>query len=105
MANGRLAAVSPTANTDTLVYQVPSTKTASISLCICNTNISGSQIRISIEDSGGSSITTSKCIEFDSTIAPNSIIERGGIVLGNQQKLYCRSSASNVNFIVYGYEE
>ena len=30
MANGRLAAVTPAANTDTLVYQVPGTSSADI---------------------------------------------------------------------------
>jgi hypothetical protein len=105
MANGRLAAVTPTANTDTLVYQVPVTSTASISISITNTNNNSSNIRLSIENSAAVGIATTNCIEYDTGIAPFSTFERGGIVLGNQQKLFCKSSVSNVNFIVYGYEE
>ncbi len=105
MANGRLAAVTPTANTDTLVYQVPSTLTASITVNITNTNSSQSNTRLSIENSSAVGIATTNCLEYDTGIVPLSTFERGGLVLGNQQKLFCNSSVSNVNFIVYGYEE
>lgn len=105
MANGRLAAVTPAANTDTLVYQVPGTSTASITINITDTTVNSSNIRLSIENSAAVGIATTNCIEYDTSIAPFSTFERGGIVLGSQQKLFCRSSATNVNFIVYGYEE
>jgi len=105
MANGRLGVVTPTANTDTLVYQVPGTSTGSITLSICNTNTSSSNVRVSIENSSAVGIASTSCIEYDTVIAPYSTFERGGIVLGSQQKLFCRSSVSSVNFIVYGYEE
>lgn len=105
MANGRLAAVTPTANTDTTLYQVPASSTASVSISVCNTNSIGSNVRISIENSAAVGIASTNCIEYDTSIPPLSTFERGGIVLGSQQKLFCRSSASNVNFIVYGYEE
>ena len=105
MASGRLAAVTPTAATDTELYQVPSSTVGSVTVNICNTSGGSAQIRLSIEDSGGSSIDRDNCIEFDAVVASNSVMERGAIVLGSQQKLFCRSSASNVNFIVYGYEE
>jgi hypothetical protein len=105
MANGRLAAVTPEANTDTLLYQVPSSSTASITVVICNTSTSSSNIRLSMENSAAVGIAVTNCIEFDTPITPLSPFERGGLVLGSQQKLFCRSSVSNVNFIVYGYEE
>lgn len=105
MANGRLAAVTPTANTDTLLYQVPASSTASVVISVCNTNVTTSQLRISIENSSGVGIASTNCIEYDTTIGANSTFERGGIVLGSQQKLFCKSSISSVNFIVYGFEE
>ena len=105
MASGRLAAVTPTAATDTQLYQVPSSTVGSVTVNICNTGSGSTQVRLSIEDSGASSISQAKCIEYDTVVGPSSVLERGGIVLGSQQKLFCRSSASNVNFIVYGYEE
>ncbi len=105
MANGRLAAVTPTANTDTLLYQVPSSTTGSVAITVCNTNTVSSNIRISIENSSTVGIATTNCIEYDTNIGAYSTFERGGIILGSQQKLFCKSSVSNVNFIVYGYEE
>ena len=105
MANGRLSAVTPTAATDTQLYQVPSSVTASVSVNICNTDMDSALVRLSIEDNAAGSIDRGNCVEYDVIISPNSVLERGGIVLGSQQKLFCRSSASNVNFIVYGYEE
>lgn len=104
MANGRLAASSPAANTDTLLYQVPSSLTGSISISITNTNSASSVVRLSIENSSAVGIATTNCIEYDTSITALSTFERGGIVLGNQQKLFCKSSVSGVNFIVYGYE-
>jgi hypothetical protein len=105
MANGRLSAVTPTANIDTLLYQVPASSTASVTITVCNTNTLSTGIRISIENSSAVGIASTNCIEYDTIISANSVLERGGIVLGNQQKLFCNSSISGVNFIVYGYEE
>ena len=105
MANGRLASVTPTAHTDTLLYQVPAASTGSVAITVCNTNTTSSQFRISIEDSGGVGIASTNCIEYDTTLNAYSTFERGGIVLGSQQKLFCKSSISSVNFIVYGFEE
>jgi hypothetical protein len=105
MANGRLGAVTPTANTDTLLYQVPASTSSSVVISICNTNTSSTGIRISIENSSAVGIASTNCIEYNTIISANSVLERGGIVLGNQQKLFCNSSVSGVNFIVYGYEE
>lgn len=105
MANGRLGAVTPNANTDTLLYQVPASTTASLAISVCNTNTTTAGIQISIENSSAVGIATTNCIEFNALIAQNSVHERGGIVLGSQQKLFCNSSVSGVNFIVYGYEE
>ena len=105
MANGRLSAVTPTANTDTLLYQVPASLSASVAVTVCNTNSVSSNIRISIENSSAVGIASTNCIEYDTSISSFSTFERGGIVLGSQQKLFCKSSSSNVNFIVLGYEE
>ena len=105
MANGRLAAVTPAENTDTLLYQVPSSSTASITVVICNTNDSLADIRLSIENSAAVGIAVTNCIEFNTPITLYSSFERGGLVLGSQQKLFCRSSISDVNFIAYGYSE
>jgi hypothetical protein len=103
--SGRLAAVTPTIDTDVQLYQVPASAIASVLISVCNTNTSSGQIRISIENSAAVGIASTNCIEFDTNIGPYTSFERGGIVLGSQQKLFCRSSVSGINFIVYGYQE
>jgi hypothetical protein len=103
MANGRLAAITPAANTNTLLYTSPA-GTASLAITVCNTGTSTTNIRISIENSGAVGLARTNCIEYDTAISANSVLERGGIILANGQNLYCRSSLTNVNFIVYGYE-
>jgi hypothetical protein len=105
MANGRLSAVTPILDTETLLYQVPASLSASVAVTVCNTNSVSSNIRISIENSTAVGIASTNCIEYDTIIPPNSSFERGGLVLGSQQKLFCESSKSSVNFIVLGYEE
>lgn len=104
MANGRLAAVTPAANTEALLYQVPSSLTASISITACNTNGSSAKIRLSLDTSTAVGIVTTNCIEFNSDIPASNVLERGGIVLSNQQKVFCYSDIGGVNFVVYGYE-
>ena len=104
MANGRLAASSPAANTDTLLYQAPSSMTSSISISACNTNGSTAKIRISLETSSAVGIASTNCIEYNSSISASSVLERGGIVVANQQKVFCYSDIGGVNFVVYGYE-
>lgn len=104
MANGRLAASSPAANTETLLYQVPSSLTASISISACNTNGGSAKIKISIDSSAAVGIATTNCIEFNSSIPASSTLERGGLVVANQQKIFCYSDIGGVNFVVYGYE-
>ena len=104
MANGRLAASSPAANTETLLYQAPSATTSSISISACNTNAVAAKIKISLETSAAVGIATTNCIEFNSSIPATSTLERGGIVVSNQQKVFCYSDLGGVNFVVYGYE-
>lgn len=104
MANGRLAAVTPAANTSTLLYQSPSTVTSSISISACNTSATTAKIRLSLDTSAAVGIVTASCIEYNSSIPGGNILERGGIVVSNQQKIFCYSDVDGVNFVVYGYE-
>ena len=104
MANGRLAAATPAANTDTLIYQVPSSLTASVIVSITNCGSVDSNVTLSIENSASVGIATTNCIEYSTSVLSYSTHERGGIVLSNQQKLFGKSTNANVNFIVYGYE-
>jgi hypothetical protein len=104
MANGRLAVSSPDANTETQLYQAPSSLTSSISISACNTNGSAAKIRISLDSSTAVGIATTNCIEYNSSVPASTTLERGGIVVANQQKIFCYSDIGGVNFVVYGYE-
>lgn len=104
MATGRLASIDITsAATDTQLYVCPSSKVASFTLSAVNRTASPVQIRVALTTS--TSVSNDSYIAYDHTIYPNETYERSGLVLNQGQYVYVRSSATNVNFVAYGYEE
>jgi len=104
MPNGRLASLDITsANTDTLLYTVPSTKTASFTVCMTNRTASSVKVRIALTDS--TSITNDEYIAYDVTIHPYEVYERSGLVLYQGQYVYVRSATTGINAVAWGYEE
>jgi hypothetical protein len=104
MASGKLSSLDITnAATDTLLYTVPNTKTASFSMCMVNRTSSPVQVRIALTTS--SSISNDQYVAYDVTVYPLEVYERSGFVLTQGQFVYVRSSATGVNAVVYGYEE
>jgi hypothetical protein len=109
MANGILGKLSPSANTWTLLYTVPSTTTASVSVNCVNRGGVNSAIDIAASTSSTSGgIAVTEYIEFSGLLNNlGSVIERTGLVLNdsNSKYLWVRASSANITFTVYGYEE
>lgn len=105
MASGRLATIDITsAATDTQLYSCPSNKVASFSISLTNRN-PGTTVLVRIALTSSTSIHNDEYIAYDVVIYPNEVYERSGLVLGQGQYVYVRSSVTLVNAVMYGYEE
>lgn len=113
MASGLLGKSVPTANTWTLLYTVPSSKVASISINAVYTGASASGTYLDIAAStsntaAGAGIVASEYIDWGINL-PNtgSNYERTGLVIDatNAPYLWVRSSVGSTSFQTYGYEE
>lgn len=103
MASGRLGAVDLAATTNTTVYTVPASKTASFSVNICNRNAAAITVRLALAATGTPSAT--EWIEYNASIPSNSPLERTGLMLDAGKQLVAYASAANVSVVCYGVEE
>ena len=106
MANlsGTLGKINIPAATDTPVYTVATGNMSTVSINLVNTSSTvTAKIRIGITTSG--SLAAADYIEYDTSLTPNGVLERTGIVLGASDIVYVRSDVANVTARVYGFEE
>ncbi len=104
MAAGRLAAVDITSlNTNTEIYAVPTGKTSTFSINMCNRNATDVAVHLAFT-SGGVPADTD-WIKFDDTIYANDAYKELGVVLGEGEKVYAKSDTANVNVVCWGFEE
>lgn len=103
MASGRLGAVDLAATTNTTVYTVPASKTASFSVNICNRNTSSVTVRLALSATGTPGVT--EWIEYDAVIPGNGVLERTGLMLDTGKLVVAYSSTANVSVVAYGVEE
>lgn len=104
MANGRMGAVKPAANTDTALYASPAASIATATVSVCNQGGSEEQVRIAVCSGGLGTLATTDYIEYDARIAANGVLERTGVVVYNGQTIVVRSSGGNCSFVAYGLE-
>lgn len=104
MATGILGRSAPSATTNTTVYTVPAGKIASFTISVCNTNdtVRG-VVRIALSTSG--TPAAGDWIEYDASIIPLGVLERSGLVANAGTQVVVYSNVTNVNFVVYGFEE
>jgi hypothetical protein len=109
MASGFLGKSKPAAATWTLLYTVPSSKVASISVNAVNQASTQANIDVAISTASASgSIALTEYVEFAAPLTSlGATLERTGLVTDatNGAYLWVRSSSANVSFQVYGYEE
>lgn len=103
MASGRLGAVNLAATTNTTVYTVPASKTASFSVNICNRNASAVTVRLALAATGTPS--AAEWIEYDANLPGNGVLERTGLMLDTGKLVVAYASAANVSVVAYGVEE
>lgn len=95
--------VKPAANTDTLLYTVPTAKQAEINLFICNQSAAAETARVSLTPSGLAAGAEDVILQ-DTQIAANGGLQITGIALGAGDFITVRSSGGNISFVPTGLE-
>ncbi len=103
MASGTLGQSSLSATTDTVVYTVPSSKVASMSINLVNRT--GVAVTVRLAVAANTTPTNAEYLEYDATIPANGVLERTGIVASANKKIVAYASAASVSINVYGFEE
>lgn len=108
MASGRLGrSLISTANTNTLVYTVPSGVYSVLNICLVNTSGSATQVRVAVSNQSGTTPIASEYIEYSAPIPPiNGVLERTGIVCTAGEKIIIWANTANaISVRINGYEE
>ena len=102
MATGRLGTADLAAATNTTVYTCPADTFAVVTVSVCNRGSSSANVRLAVTSSATPG--NAEFIEFDTSLSAKGVLERTGIVLDAGKLLVVRSSAVDVNAVVYGIE-
>lgn len=103
MASGKLGSASPSANTDTTVYTVPTSTVATINVSIVNRGSEAAIVNVAIASSGSPS--NADFIEYGVTIPARGVLERTAIAASAAERVVVRSSTANISVRVHGFEE
>ena len=104
MASGILGQTDITStNTDTSIYTVPASKTASLTLSLVNRGSASAAIRVGLCESG--TIGNAEFIEYETILPPKGVLERTGIVMQATKQLVVRTDTANISASAYGFEE
>lgn len=103
MATGVLGQSNPSATTNTTVYTVPATKTATVTVNICNRGTSDITVRLAVAATG--TPTDAEYIEYGATIPGGGVLERTGIVAQAAENFVVYTSAATASVNIYGFED
>ena len=107
MANGILGSADLAATSYTGIYLVPADTFSVVTVSIVNKNSTSVTVRLAVAktDPTGTTIPAADdYLEYETTILPNGVLERTGIVIDESRQVYVHSSATNVGVMVYGIE-
>lgn len=106
MATGVLGTSTPAATTWTAVYTVPSAKVATCNISVCNRNATSATIRIAVSDA--TTPSDGEYLVYDYALlaagTAGALMQYTGLVLDAAAKVTVYASATNVDFVVLGYE-
>jgi hypothetical protein len=102
MASGILGSSDLSSGANTTVYEVPADTYSVVTVAFCNRSSSTAALRLSV----GTSDTpgAQDYLEYDTSLGPNGVLERTGIVADATKKLVVRSSVAGVTAMVMGIE-
>jgi hypothetical protein len=89
-------------NVDTLIYTCPVDKLATVVVSLCNRGANETSVRLAT--GGGSNPANTDYYEYDATLPPKGVLERGGIILSPGDKVWVRSNSVSVTAKIHGIE-
>lgn len=102
MAIGILGQSDPAATTNTTVYTVPASLSATVNINICNRGTSAITARLAVATAA--TPANAEWIEYDASIPASGVLERTGIVAQTGRRVVVYVSAATASVNVYGYE-
>lgn len=108
MPSGRLGAVQPVADTDTLLLVNPtgSGKVQTVNVTAVNQTGSNQRIMLAlVVGSTANDLAATDYLEFDTPLIAKGVLERTALVVGQGQALVVRATNANVNFVAHGFEQ
>ena len=102
MASGILGQSAPAATTNTTVYTVPASTMAVVNISVVNRGGSAATVKLALSSSGTPS--DDEWIEFNTSIASTSVLERTGVVLQATKNVVVHASSADTSVSVYGLE-
>jgi hypothetical protein len=106
MATGINSRINLAANTNTTIASQPASgKAQMLTVSLANRNTSDALIRLAVVNNGTTTPATADYLEYDFTLAANTVYERTGIVLQSGQTIVARSTLASVSAVTYGLED
>jgi len=102
MATGILGTNDLGANTDTSLYTVPADTYSVVTVSFCNRGSSTANVRLAVASTA--TPDAAEYLEYDTSIGPNGVLERTGIVADATKIIVVRSSAASVTAVAMGIE-
>lgn len=103
MASGKLGNADLAATTNTNLYTVPASKTATINASFVNRTSGNISVRMAI--AAAAIPVTKEYVEYDAVIPANGVLERTGLVAGAGELIVCYASATGISVRIFGFEE
>ena len=103
MTIGILGQANPAANTNTTVYTVPSSVSATCNISVVNTG--STSVTVTIAISASSTPAASEYIEYLTTLQPSGVLERGGLVAQTGKNFVVNCSTASCAVSIYGFEQ
>jgi hypothetical protein len=101
----RLGAVEISAiNSDTLIYQAPASKRATVTVNFCNPTDSPALINLALTADAGL-IQSTDWIEYKTNLPPGGSFERTSLAPADGQCIKVRSNVAGIVVVAWGYSE
>lgn len=100
--SGRLAAIKPTANTPTTLYETPTDRRVAITVSACNQG--AGKDWVSIQLSSGTA-GAEDYIEYRAEVSGSGVLERSGIVLKENEEIIVTAEQGQTSFVAWGISE